>query len=113
MDLLFKLAPMLIGLLSDPNITALLSQIGKLQFPNVDPNKAPAAAIAYFDTNATKWIQTALNLRGEELMVDGSYGAGTKAAVKAFQLKYKLVADGWAGDVTTAKLREVLAATKK
>jgi N-acetyl-anhydromuramyl-L-alanine amidase AmpD len=108
MDLLFKLAPMLIGLMSDPNIAALLAQLGKLQFPNVDPNKAQQAAIAFYDSNATKWIQTALNLLGEKLTVDGVYGEGTKTAVKAFQTKYKLAVDGWAGDVTSAKLREVV-----
>ena len=39
--------------------------------------------------------------------VDGKFGAGTEAAVKAFQQKYGLTADGLVGNTTKAKLAEV------
>lgn len=41
--------------------------------------------------------------------VDGKFGAGTEAAVKAFQQKYGLTADGLVGNTTKAKLAEVKA----
>jgi peptidoglycan hydrolase-like protein with peptidoglycan-binding domain len=41
--------------------------------------------------------------------VDGKFGPVTEAAVKAFQRRYGLTADGWAGPQTMAKLRQVAA----
>jgi len=41
--------------------------------------------------------------------VDGNFGPVTAAAVKAFQRRYGLKADGWAGPQTMAKLRQVAA----
>ncbi|MCY8232344.1 peptidoglycan-binding protein [Priestia endophytica] len=45
--------------------------------------------------------------------VDGDYGVGTEQAVKAFQKKYGLTADGIAGALTLAKLDEVYKASQK
>lgn len=40
---------------------------------------------------------------------DGQFGPVTEAAVKAFQRKYGLAADGWAGPQTMARLRQAAA----
>ncbi|TWT04586.1 N-acetylmuramoyl-L-alanine amidase [Planomicrobium sp. CPCC 101079] len=62
-----------------------------------------------------KTLQTNLNAAGAspKLTVDGSYGPATKTAVIAFQKKYKLEVDGYAGKETQAKLKEVIAAAEK
>ena len=106
--LIIRLMPAIIALMGDPNIKALLAQLGQINFPGVSPDKAPAAAISFFDTNTTKWVQTALNLLGNTLTVDGILDEKTKATVRAFQTKHGLLADGWAGDITQTKLRDVL-----
>lgn len=97
-----------------PLIQQLLQQLGSAQFPGVDPTKAPAAGASLFDSNATKWTQTALNVLGAApaLTVDGSYGEATQAAVSAFQTANKLVVDGWAGTATQDALRAALAKPK-
>lgn len=45
-------------------------------------------------------LQSLLNLHGASLSVDGSYGPATEKAVKAFQTKNSLEADGKCGPVT-------------
>lgn len=63
------------------------------------------------DPNAdTSWVQEALNLLGQEppLVVDGSYGRKTMAAVREFQRDYGLQIDGFVGPKTTAALRAAL-----
>lgn len=53
---------------------------------------------------AVKALQKSLNDKGAKLAVDGIFGAGTHAALVAFQQQSKLVADGIAGPVTMAAL---------
>jgi len=90
-------------------ILQLLPEIGKVAFPNVDPNKASQAGSALFDPEHTKWVQTALRvLVGMVGEIDGVYGEGTKAAVKSFQEANGLVADGWSGPKTNDALRQAL-----
>lgn len=111
------LIPAVLGLLNNPAVQALLpvlqavlSQVGKGAFPGVDPSKADQAAASLFDSNNTMWIQTALNLLGEKLTVDGVPGEALKAAVLKFQKAHPpLVADGWAGHATADELRKTLA----
>jgi hypothetical protein len=52
-------------------------------------------------------MQRKLNKAGEDLVVDGVFGAGTHAALLAFQARNGLRADGVAGAQTWAKLNAV------
>lgn len=59
------------------------------------------------------WVQRSLNaLRGggTPLIVDDNYGRDTSRAVKSFQQKHGLVADGLAGPKTIAAIKDALAA---
>lgn len=49
-------------------------------------------------------LQTRLTASGFPLLVDGKFGAGTEAAVKAFQTRVGLAADGIVGAQTWARL---------
>lgn len=53
-------------------------------------------------------LQDALNRLGYGLVMDGIYGVNTEQAVRLFQTKYGLVADGIVGNVTLARLQEVV-----
>lgn len=97
------------------DLLPLLGQIGKQMFPGIDDSLAPAAAATtMFDPVRVKWLQTALNLLGANppLDVDGEYGPNTKTAVLQFQETHRLVADGWAGDVTHEALQLALSKAK-
>lgn len=54
--------------------------------------------------NDVKWLQEKLKSLGYSVSVDSSFGAMTLAAVKSFQKKNGLVADGLAGNKTISKL---------
>ena len=56
--------------------------------------------------NAVKWVQSVLNDLGYNMVVDGSFGAGTESKVKAFQNDQKLTADGSVGPATRTKMYE-------
>ena len=56
---------------------------------------------------SVKWLQYELNKHGYGLVVDGSFGAKTEAAVKDFQKKNNLVVDGICGKNTFGKLKAV------
>jgi putative chitinase len=60
----------------------------------------------------TVWVQQSLNKLGTEphLIVDGSFGLATVAAVKAFQQANGLDADGKVGPQTVAAIEHALAA---
>ncbi|SCL50212.1 peptidoglycan DD-metalloendopeptidase family protein [Micromonospora peucetia] len=49
-------------------------------------------------------LQTALNARGASLLVDGGFGSVTTNAVRSFQSRNSLVADGLVGPVTWSVL---------
>lgn len=55
-------------------------------------------------SQAVLLLQKALNQRGAQLFADGDYGDETEQAVRAYQLKVGLVADGIAGPKTRAAL---------
>jgi putative chitinase len=60
----------------------------------------------------TAWVQRSLNKLGTEppLIVDGSLGPATTAAVKAFQMAHDLEVDGKIGPQTVAAIEHELAA---
>ena len=113
MPLLLRLLPMIVSLGSNPDIRALLEQLGKsgaVAFP--DSKDPVSAASSLFDENSTKWVQTALNLRlfdQSAMEVDGVYGDRTKKEVALFQESKGLTVDGWAGPKTQEALRASLA----
>lgn len=54
-------------------------------------------------------LQQMLNKTGAKLVPDGEFGAKTQAAVMQFQRNNRLTADGIVGNLTWAKLREIVA----
>ena len=66
------------------------------------------------DVRDGAWLQASLNKIGAEpqLVVDGIVGAGTKNAVRAFQMSQGLVVDGIAGPATIAAIEAALKAGK-
>ena len=55
-------------------------------------------------SQAVLMLQKNLNKHGANLILDGDYGDGTEAAVRAYQVKVGLVADGIAGNKTQTSL---------
>jgi lysozyme family protein len=55
-------------------------------------------------SQAVRDLQKKLNAHGANLVADGDYGDTTEAAVRAYQVKVGLVADGIAGTKTLASL---------
>ncbi|HET9535494.1 MAG TPA: peptidoglycan-binding domain-containing protein [Mesorhizobium sp.] len=54
-----------------------------------------------------KWIQGVLTRDGFPVENDGDYGPATHEAVKAFQTKHGLDADGWVGPETAAAMMKL------
>lgn len=81
--------------------------------PSVVPAPSPPPAGTGGAVTGVKWIQDSLNrlMAPDEdlLVVDGSYGRRTREAVRAFQAAHGLLADGLAGDLTTAAMDAELA----
>jgi len=90
-----------------PTLVDMFINIAKALFPTItDPAAQVQAGALTIDPSLVMTIQTQLNKVGTSpaLVVDGSYGAKTKAAVVAFQTKMGLTPDGWAGKLTQAAL---------
>ena len=64
--------------------------------------------IFYFGEDVAQW-QKNLNKAGFKTEIDLSFGPGCEKQTIAFQKKYKLEQDGWAGPATQKKMKEVLA----
>ena len=56
--------------------------------------------------NGAKWVQWHLNKHGANLTVDGAFGAKSVSALKEFQQKHGLVADGICGKQTRVELKK-------
>jgi len=93
-------------------LAGVLEGLGAQFFPKVAPQiHIAAAAMASFDPNITAWVQKAINQfmsPTPPLVVDGVYGPKTRAAVEAFQAKYGLTVDGFAGQITQALISNLL-----
>jgi len=74
--------------------------------------KAALSLPAGAEVHGTAWVQQSLNKLGTEppLILDGSYGPMTVAAVKEFQQAHGLTVDGKMGSATQAAIFAALAA---
>lgn len=92
-----------------PDLLPILQQIGGQLFPGLTGAASAQAGALAFDPERVRWIQASMNqLMGSTLVVDGRYGAATKAVVSDFQAKHGLTADGWAGNNTSAAIEAEL-----
>lgn len=95
-----------------PDLLSILTGVGSTLFPTLPPDSQAKVGSIMLDPTKVQWIQNALNTLGlasPPLIVDGQYGQKTKAAVIAFQTANNVTpADGWAGDITEAALRNEL-----
>lgn len=100
-QLLLKLAP---------DVIPILQGVGRELFPKLAEDLAvEAGAQKLYDQVRVRWIQESMNALGYGVLrVDGDYGQKTKDAVRKFQEKHGLEADGWAGKVTGAVIQTEL-----
>jgi uncharacterized protein (TIGR02594 family) len=74
--------------------------------PHFDPQLAPCVCPAH-GTEFVRWVQSALNrIEGAGLPVDGEMSAAARSALRRFQRRRRLPADGIAGPETEQALRE-------
>lgn len=92
-----------------PELIDLVQSVGKDLFSNLPAADAVQAGALRIDPETVKRIQTSLNRLGAKLVVDGSYGALTKAVVTKFQFENGLEVDGWAGKLTSTALDAAVA----
>lgn len=83
------------------------SETGKADTAQKNPYTEPAVTLKKGSTGAgVKWLQWQLNYKGFNCgSVDGVFGNGTLAAVKAFQKARGLAVDGYVGPATRAALK--------
>lgn len=100
-QLLLKLAP---------DVIPIFQGVGRELFPKLAEDLAvEAGAQKLYDQVRVRWIQESMNALGYGVLrVDGDYGQKTKDAVRKFQEKHGLEADGWAGKVTGAVIQTEL-----
>lgn len=80
--------------------------LGCIYNPRINPYPAPFATVSYGRYgDAVRWVQWAMVQQGIEINVDGSYGKKTEQAVKLFQLRQGLLADGIAGPDTQKRIK--------
>ncbi|MBQ9413664.1 MAG: peptidoglycan-binding protein [Clostridia bacterium] len=84
--------------------------------PNdVDPDDypVPTSNLHYgISGDSVKWLQVVLYKLGYTIEIDGKFGPGTEAIVRAFQQDNGLTVDGEVGPLTLAKLKDRWAAYK-
>jgi peptidoglycan hydrolase-like protein with peptidoglycan-binding domain len=100
------------SLIQNPTVLNVFQSLGTQLFPKAAPAIALVGSlIASYSPNYVKWMQGMLNVYlkpAVPLVVDGSYGPKTTAAVEAAQTKLGLKIDGVAGDITMAALNAIL-----
>jgi murein L,D-transpeptidase YcbB/YkuD len=75
----------------------------------IAPELMPRAAALAQPQYDVRWLQSSLNsLTSANLAVDGEMGPLTIGAVRRFQSSHGLVADGWAGVLTTALVADLM-----
>jgi hypothetical protein len=103
------------------SVTVKVSTSKKPNPPNPNPPKPTTNKIPYKCPTSTvkngakgepvKWVQWSLNkIMNSGLSVDGSCGPNTVTAIKAFQKKYGLTADGSFGQLSRKKMIALLKA---
>src|SRR3954454_20328663 len=97
--------------------TSFTADFGQWPRPGTTPKPKPEASVLQLKTpnmtgSAVTYLQQRLNVYGAKLTVDGDFGSNTDKAVRAFQSKHGLTADGIVGPNTWAKL-DVSPAVKK
>lgn len=81
----------------------------KIKLTSECPYTEPKYAIYKGTGEGVKWVQWHMNvIVNAGLVIDGSYGPATKAAVKTFQQKYGLEVDGSCGHATRAKIKSLV-----
>jgi zinc D-Ala-D-Ala carboxypeptidase len=99
------IATLTIGMCATP---AVLTTAQASAAPQASATRAVAATWPVVSKGATggrvRAIQYLLDARGAKLKVDGVFGSATETAVKAFQKKVKVPADGQVGPMTWPKL---------
>lgn len=73
------------------------------------PFKEPSSLVKQGSKGiAAKWVQWHLNILGYNLVIDGSFGPKSVAALRKFQTDYNIDVDGICGAQTRKKLKEIL-----
>jgi lysozyme family protein len=91
-----------------PNLAIGVS-VPVIDAPPLVPQAAPSPeGVGGAPEHDTVWIQDRLNTLGQTplLLLDGSYGRMTRAAVRNFQSTHGLTPDGLAGPLTIAELEK-------
>lgn len=83
--------------------------------PSIVPDVAPVPAAVGSSLSGAKWVQASLNIVAHQvppLLVDGSYGRETRAAVRAFQAANGMAPTGLITDEFCNAIDAALAAAK-
>ncbi len=102
------------GIVGEATWNELFAQYESVQSDIGTPNQYPGSPLRQGDRGSNVkllqfWLKIARNIYTTlpDLAVDGIFGAGTRAAVVAFQRFFDLTADGVVGEMTWNKLYEV------
>lgn len=98
--------------------TELVAAVEAFMVTHADPGEhvtvpaavhtAPTQLLSTYELTSAIWLQTSLNKLGANLVLDGSVGPKTKAAVKEFQTRNGLTTDGIAGPITRLAIKNQL-----
>jgi lysozyme family protein len=86
---------------------------GHIVLPDYPAHSAPVAPAPSPDSEAVKWVQTALNQLGFDLVVDGISGDATQTAIMTFQHTHDLIVNGLADTATVSALKQAIQPTQQ